>query len=383
MKLRTLALAACALAPLRLAAQSAPGGLPDLNQLKPSAEPAFILLGVSPSAIERPRTPSDVAFGVLSGTEELAKAPTNYSASFAPYWLLGHPRLEWRSDTVRSVGASLARTLQISTASADVGTADSAVAGVAVGASTYLLSGRMSDSTIRQFEAVEATLTRRSHLQNQLALPQITALNQRIASAPPAEAQELRRNYTALVAAIRDSVMRDPSYLQALQQDEYRIVNAQPERVGMFWGVSGGAAWRFPDRVWERGRVSSIGVWSTLSYEGEQVGNRVGFTPVAVVRYLAQRGDTTANVVDAGTRLIFSGALYDFSVEGLVRFAASSDVSRNLWRVAGLFDYRVTPATWVTVSFGRDYQSARAGSLVAELGVKVNFAHDRYAPPAP
>lgn len=373
-------------AALPSAARAQQDGLPTLDELKPSPTPAFILLGVSPSDVERPRTPADVGFSVLNSTQYLSKLPDNYAAETAPYWLFGHPTLQWRDDTTRSVGASVARTFLLSIATAEVGTQDSAVTGLAVGASTYLLSGRLSDSTQARFRAIEQALVARSNLQNQLRLSQVRALNAelgpKIAAAPNPQARDsLLNELTLRSRAINEQVMQDPRYLEALQQDRYKLANAEPQREGMFWGLAGGVAWRYPDRVWNRGQVSQVGVWSTLSYEGQRMG-KMGFTPVAVVRYLAQRGDTVSDVVDAGTRLVFSGDAYDLSVEGLIRMGVSSGTTQNLWRFAGVFDYRLAPTTWATVSFGRDYHSSRQGSLIAQLGVKVDFTHDRYAPPA-
>ena len=148
----------------------------------------------------------------------------------------------------------------------------------------------------------------------------------------------------------------------------------------MFWGVAGGAAWRYPEGVWDRGRISRFGVWTTLSYEGEPLG-KMTFTPVAVVRFLGQRGDSTSNVVDAGTRLVLSSETYSASVEGVVRLPLDEPGSQNLYRIAGILDYRLAEKTWLSLTFGRDYQSSREGSLIAQLGVKAHFARDRYQPP--
>lgn len=43
-----------------------------------------------------------------------------------------------------------------------------------------------------------------------------------------------------------------------------------------------------------------------------------------------------------------------------------------------MFDYQVSPVVWITGTFGRDYASSRQGSLLAQLGVSLNFAKERY-----
>src|SRR2546425_9034637 len=82
-----LALASSALAAAG-AAQTAPGGL---EELRTPASPAFVLLDLTPSAVERPTTPKALAASLLAATGDLQFLPRNYAIDVAPYWLAPQP----------------------------------------------------------------------------------------------------------------------------------------------------------------------------------------------------------------------------------------------------------------------------------------------------
>src|SRR2546428_11903804 len=77
-----LALASSALAAAG-AAQTAPGGL---EELRTPTSPAFVLLDLTPSAVERPTTPKALAASLLAATGDLQFLPRNYAIDVAPYW---------------------------------------------------------------------------------------------------------------------------------------------------------------------------------------------------------------------------------------------------------------------------------------------------------
>jgi hypothetical protein len=376
------------LLPLRAAAQGDP--VPELSSLQPTTAPAFVLLGLSPSAVERPQTPADLAFSVVNETQRFSTLPDNYAAEIAPYWLFPRRDLAWRQDTVRSVGASLQRTATLSFAAAQVGTTESPVTGLGFGASAFLRSGRIPERTQQRFRAIEDHLRRRDSVESAIASAPFTALQEefgrRIVEAhqrgDTALVRQLTGQVTALTTAAREAAQDAPAFRQWTRDNVLEgLTAATPQREGLFWGVAGGAAWAFPDQVWERGRVQRMGVWTTLSYEGTPFAGSSTFTPVAVVRYLAERGDTASSTIDAGGRLVLSGATYSASVEGVLRRPVEGPGARTLYRIAGIAEYRLRPDLWISATMGRDYRSADQGSLLAQLGVRFHVTRDRYAPP--
>src|SRR5438128_12143539 len=69
--------------------------IPDFDKLRTPASPAFVVLDVSPTAIQRPTQPSTLAFALLQGLslDEPQTAAGNFSLEVAPYWLVSHPSL--------------------------------------------------------------------------------------------------------------------------------------------------------------------------------------------------------------------------------------------------------------------------------------------------
>jgi len=66
----------------------------DFDKLKTPSSPAFTLLGVSPSEIQRPSTPKAVAMALgqfVSGTSLVV--PKNFALEVTPFWLAHHPDL--------------------------------------------------------------------------------------------------------------------------------------------------------------------------------------------------------------------------------------------------------------------------------------------------
>src|SRR5262245_61828007 len=98
--------------------------LPELTSLKPSDAPAFVLLGASPTAVERPGSPPDLALMLVNRTGGFTSLPSDFATEIAPYWLRARPALTWQADTSRTVEQSFSRTFMASAASAEIGSED-------------------------------------------------------------------------------------------------------------------------------------------------------------------------------------------------------------------------------------------------------------------
>jgi hypothetical protein len=80
--------------------------------------PAFTILGVSPTQIERPTNPTALAVSLLSAaSSETNFIPNNYALQVAPYWL-GRPRVSFAEYAAPSLRQAMAQTLTVSFATA-------------------------------------------------------------------------------------------------------------------------------------------------------------------------------------------------------------------------------------------------------------------------
>src|SRR6185503_18826205 len=141
----------------RLPAQTK-DSLPAFNGIRTPASPAFLLLGIAPTSVERPNTPSDLALSFLNRAAAFTGLPRDVAIEWSPYWLARHRGLKWEDDTTRTPLTSLARTATISIATAELGTEAAPVTGLAVAFRGSLSSGRLSRGTIDQLNKVAASL---------------------------------------------------------------------------------------------------------------------------------------------------------------------------------------------------------------------------------
>src|SRR5882724_2241992 len=71
------------------------GGSCTLGDLKTPTTPAFVLIGTSPTVVERPTTPQDVALTVYNAVRTAGGLPRDFALEVAPYWLFSHPKLTY------------------------------------------------------------------------------------------------------------------------------------------------------------------------------------------------------------------------------------------------------------------------------------------------
>jgi hypothetical protein len=115
-----VALPICLLAPVAaVEAQSAAAPSFDLDLSTPDV-PAFTILGVSPTQIERPTTPKALGLSLLSATTDTTNLiPNKYALVAAPYWML-HASVTLDQYVRPDVRQSLLQTLTVSLATTPV-----------------------------------------------------------------------------------------------------------------------------------------------------------------------------------------------------------------------------------------------------------------------
>jgi hypothetical protein len=341
-------------------------GPPELGSLRTPPSPAFTVLGIEPSAVERPTTPSDVALSFVNRFRQ-ATLPKDYAFEASPYWLVGQPNLSWRGDVRRSVAESITRTLSLSVATADTGTASSPLTSLALGVRTLLSSGRMTEATEQALADLEQTLSETGEVFLRLVGEAgLDALDVRLANGQIAVADYERQKQQ--IAAL------------VLESDEYRNAMARAEdiaarREGFFLEVAAGFAWDFADGAWASRAFRQRGVWATPSYEFGS------WNVLGVLRYLDQPETPDQDAFDWGGRAIYSSADYALSFEYVQRSPLhQTPAVRRSHRLVGIAEYRVSRATWVVASFGKDRQKNGAThTLVAQLGLAFSFSKDRYS----
>jgi hypothetical protein len=126
--------------------------------LKVPEDPAFTILGVSPTNVERPTIPSALGMSLLSSTSSSTNfIPNNYALQVAPYWL-GRPSVEFLDYLYPSVHQSLAQTLSLSFATAKSGGtgAPESATDISGGVRTSIRAGRASTAFMNSLASLLA-----------------------------------------------------------------------------------------------------------------------------------------------------------------------------------------------------------------------------------
>jgi hypothetical protein len=117
--------------------------LPELDDLKAPTSPAFVILDVAPSKVERPQAVKPLVLSAISAAGE--GFPKNYSAEFSPYWL-GTPSLTFNDYYRNDVAKDSLRHLSLSVATTPLGKAPELGTALAIGVRTLPFPGRAHPS---------------------------------------------------------------------------------------------------------------------------------------------------------------------------------------------------------------------------------------------
>jgi hypothetical protein len=343
---KAIVLAAIVLAaPMSAAAQQV-----TIDDLSAPTTPAFVLLDVAPTAIDRPDTPRSF---VLNALNRLSSAdggfPKDYALQVAPYWMASHPNLSFAQYQNPSRGQSLLQSFSVSIATSPIPGATKSAAPLgthlAVGFSTRFWNGRPNP------------------ILNE-AVGDLEAINVRILD-------RLRADPNADISALRTEASAKALEIQGLDA----------QRIGFFLTLSGGQAWDFTGddvRTVDQGRG---GIWLTPAWRVRTCADTDAcestFDFVAVLRMLDEPEEDAT--VDYGGRLIWRPTRqFNISVETLRRnapsVAAGTSSSRDSNRTAGLLEYRIREDLIFYGSFGQDFRKVTGVKpLISQMGLNLGF----------
>jgi len=337
------------LAPVALGAQT----VPEFNKMRTPSSPAFVVLGISPSVISRPNTPSTFATSFL---EDFNTGSTLLPRSFAlettPYWWSSRPGLtldEYESASRENLYRNLSLSVAVTDSASD-GTASADVRRLGIGLRTSIVSGTTVDrscivNVTRVATAVSGAVA--AGVAGAIARGEVDA-------GDPSALETLRgRLYSAAVDALPE---QDRSILEAESES---CVNTLSAKKGFLLDAAIAAAGRFPGGRADRGELSSFGLWVTPALAGT-AGSAVG---VARVLWNDLDTDSTRTSIDLGFKGIHAAGAHAVSLEAVWRHTSRQGDSDELFRVSATFDLKLVDKTWISLSFGKDFDSQSANSL--------------------
>ncbi len=374
-----LVIVAAQAVPAALPAQA--DSLPAFNALRTPASPAFVLLGVEPTSVERPNTPSQLALTVLNKTDQLTSLPRDFALEVSPFWLFHHPTPTWKQDSTRGILASIARTATFSVATAQRGSTGAPLTGISLGVRAALASGSLAPETrakLRQLEqALGAPTKIAASIVADLGRDANDQLRQEIVEArgDSAKIAAATRRHEERMGVVHDLALQDPRVRTLLDSITQEFDGFTVQRSGLLLEVAGGGVWNAPSSVFDSAKFQGWGAWLTASYEAP------AWSIVALGRYLAVDTTGAFNKFDFGVRLINTSRRYALSTEYVDRYFLGSGAPPHQYRVVGLFSYQMQKGMWVDLTFGKGFDTMTAGSLVAQLGLSFDFNQKRYQKP--
>lgn len=402
-------------------------GLPEIDDLKAPSTASAVLLGTSPTSIERPDNPRAVIVSLVSNVATSGGFPTDYSVGLTPYWMRWQPQLTFDSYAKPTFSQRLVRTFNVSFASADwtigAGTAKQDLGSrVALGFSTVAYEGAMDPNVFTLKMDLEGTLKALGDaLRNRDTNPMLVALRARrkdlaakiTQAKQPEEAEAAWRAFNdtdqtlKVLTAVAD---KGVTTLQAKRRNLARqIREIDTQRYGGRLGVAGAWAWAMPNDVFSDATRDRYAIWVTPSFrwrlsktgdesdEGDVVVDEddlgveqpdtsedpspvSGVDPgaielVGVGRLLRESDALTREMTggwDLGARMVWqiSG---DLAVSGeFVKRLWNSDLKTDTQRAVALVEARLGEAAYIFASFGRDYEErGERTNLVSLVGIKI------------
>lgn len=333
----------------------------NLNDLEMPSSPAFILLDVAPTSIERPTTTKAFSTSVLNSISENNGIPENFALEFAPYWFFKHKKLNalnyWgvkkTTDGIKRKAFSQAR------------------------------FGNISFATVKTSSSIDSIGTLKQF--SNMSLGFRTSLIQVRAKKDNEELIRLNQIHIERISAINNDPNLSPDEIfDLLENDEILTPNAEKikdllKRKPVFAvDLAGAAAWSFMDNNYNSIDINRLGVWMTVNYS--QSLNKKGKSSLddylnfyLVGRFMQDNNIYNSDgllissyVFDSGGKIEFELDRLSFSYEYLFRQNFSGDNS-NTFRSSGLFKYRASNNLLVTGAFGRNF--GEENNLITQIGI--------------
>ncbi|MCX6142370.1 MAG: hypothetical protein NTZ35_04045 [Ignavibacteriales bacterium] len=330
------------------------GNNPNTNDLRTPASPAFVLLGIEPSSVERPSTPRALAASLLSASGQNDILPRNYAFEFSPYWFSSHSQLTFDKYYHADMLQSLAQTLSVSFVTSRQTGGDTTAQGtdVGFGLRAQLVSGGPSDT--------------------------LASLRRRLADLHERRGDLRHKGDTTGARLMLDSI-------SAVAK---QIAEEDHNRTGWIVEFAGAAIQRFPQNRFGEESLRRFGIWLTPSYTSENP--KIQF--LGVVRFLHDLDNVgNRDLLDAGFRFVYNSGRLSISSEYVSRSSLDVTVNpgvaepakgnfsiKNTYRLSANVEYKYSDDMYLSMSLGRNYQGvAGQGNLIAQVSVNFGFGETK------
>lgn len=387
----------------------------NFDQLRAPSSPAFNLLGISPSDIERPKNPTDFAISVANASNNFSTVPKSYALEIAPFWVFGGKSTFKQFIDNKNVGNNIKQTLVFSLGSTTARSAkdSSEFRQIGISVKFSILRGKVGkefttwDSTasvyLSQYGTHYAHIKDSLTTANMIAVAPLLKLYAEYKPTDPDKAAAILKSIQAMGDAVDGKV-------RALSQDtttagknkvwltKLNQLSSQTafRRYGFTMDWAAGTVIDFPDSSFNQSYLSKFATWLTFGYEGQN-GSNIMF----LVRYAANfnrfyRNDLNQVVkdidigdLDLGLRLYkdFTDKL-TLSAEYINRlpFYNDSNYSSNHVSTPSRTDkydfslnYKVGKNQNLSFTYGKNFDNTvvKSGNLIAAVNYMIGLGSAR------
>ena len=283
-----------------------------IDELSAPTTPAFVLLEVSPTAIERPESGKAFILNLVNKVSSSEGIPRDYALEITPFWMFPNRTLSFDEYQHAKMLQTIAQTMRISVATSPIpgATKDADPLGtkLAIGFNTKIFNGKPNPTMISSLEDLYA--------KNTIVLAQdgeLERLEQRLE-----ELDEQRRNATtdtrraeliAVIAGVERDVAKKKGAIDkseaAVATASLRIQTLDAQRIGFFMTIAAGQVWDFPGDNTQNAAAKRWGAWITPAYRKLRCAKdcEASFDFIGVARIL--KDPDTNSMVDVGGRLVW------------------------------------------------------------------------------
>ncbi|MEO8665532.1 MAG: hypothetical protein ABI462_08535 [Ignavibacteria bacterium] len=294
-----------------------------LDMLRAPMSPAFQLLEVDVSKIERPTNPTDFMVSLLQSTNELTVFPKNYSLEISPYWVFGGMNTSYRSfASDASIKNNILQSFVFSLA--NVSATDTVTnidnRKISVGMKFSILRGnkisRDFEKVVEKLKSVNKKFTEFGDLRD--SDPAYIELTKIKTSLLEKEDIESADKVNVLLDLREQELLKQFNIEGSDEVKELKEVAADTKfnRYGWKLDFAMGCGFEFPTNDFNYSLVNKAGTWLTGGYEDE----KSGMTGLLLARILGNPNSSVSsgakeNVLELGGRIILD-KFHKFSISG-------------------------------------------------------------------
>jgi len=397
---------------------TSPNDIPEFTKIRTPVSPAFIILGITPTSIERPTSPSAVATSALTSFtgDNRFTIPKSFALDVAPYWLISHPTLTYGEYTERNTLGSVLRNTTVSLGTTDstfkttgANPQDTSIKKIGFGVRTIFFSTIQSDTNC--FSPLRRSLTAIASLKvramAQVPWPEretFLRLARSVRSIREANGDQTTAAFKAMTDSI-DQIEKDHAAAMkkaservsellsesntadkaavysigaTVAKSDYAAANKAcvaegAQQLGFLLSGAAASAVRFPGDSFDAGRMSAFGAWLTPAFY------TTSNSLIGVARLAKQDNASKTlgrTVKDLGVRDVAAWGRYALSGEAVSRWVTDTSASERLYRVNVGFDIKVGEK-WLNLSFGKDFAAKDKKSLLMVANFQWNIGDDR------